>query len=83
MLNVSSWSIRNPTPSVLLFVLLTLLGLFGFQAMKIQNFPDIDLPMITVMTPLPGTPRSARAPRPRWPTAPLPRASRSRATRAR
>ncbi len=54
MLNVSSWSIRNPTPSVLLFVLLTLLGLFGFQAMKIQNFPDIDLPMITVSSSLPG-----------------------------
>jgi len=54
MINVSSWSIRNPTPSVLLFVLLTLLGLMGFRAMKIQNFPDIDLPMVTVTALLPG-----------------------------
>ena len=52
--NVSSWSIRNPTPSILLFLLLTLAGLVGFQAMKVQNFPDIDLPMITVTASLPG-----------------------------
>jgi hypothetical protein len=52
--NVSSWSIRNPTPSILLFVLLTLAGLMGFRAMKVQNFPDIDLPMVTVTASLPG-----------------------------
>jgi len=54
MFNVSSWSIRNPTPSILLFIMLTLAGLLGFKAMKIQNFPDIDLPMITVTASLPG-----------------------------
>ena len=53
-MNVSSWSIRNPTPSVLLFVMLTLAGLLGFQAMKVQNFPDIDLPTVTVTAALPG-----------------------------
>lgn len=54
MINVSSWSIKNPTPSVLLFIMLTLAGLLGFQAMKIQNFPDIDLPTVTVTAALPG-----------------------------
>ncbi len=54
MLNVSSWSIRNPIPAVMLFVLLTLAGLLGFQAMKVQQFPDIDLPTITVTASLPG-----------------------------
>ena len=53
-MNVSSWSIRNPTPSVLLFVMLTLIGLMSFRAMKIQNFPDIDLPTVTVSAALPG-----------------------------
>ncbi len=53
-INVSSWSIRNPTPSVLLFIMLTLVGLMGFQAMRIQNFPDIDLPTVTVTASLPG-----------------------------
>jgi multidrug efflux pump subunit AcrB len=53
-MNVSTWSIRNPTPSVLLFITLTLVGLLAFQRMKIQNFPDIDLPTVTVSASLPG-----------------------------
>jgi len=53
-INVSSWSIRNPIPSVLLFVMLTLIGIVGFKAMKIQQFPDIDLPTVTVVASLPG-----------------------------
>ena len=54
MINVSSWSIRNPIPSVLLFVMLTLVGVMSFKAMKIQNFPDIDLPTVIVTASLPG-----------------------------
>ncbi len=53
-MNVSAWSIRNPIPSVLLFVMLTLVGLMGFRSMKIQNFPDIDLPTVTITASLPG-----------------------------
>ncbi|WP_434604919.1 efflux RND transporter permease subunit [Pseudomonas sp. Z4-7] len=53
-LNLSSWSIRNPTPSVLLFILLTFAGLMGFWKMKVQNFPDVDLPMVSVSAELPG-----------------------------
>ena len=55
MINVSSWSIRNPIPAVMLFVLLTLAGVMGFSAMKVQQFPDIDLPTINVTASLPGT----------------------------
>jgi multidrug efflux pump subunit AcrB len=53
-INVSSWSIRNPTPGILLFVLLTLAGLMGFAAMRVQNFPDMDMPTVTVAASLPG-----------------------------
>ncbi len=53
-MNVSSWSIRNPTPAILFFLLLTLAGLIGFQGMKIQQFMDIDLPTVTVTASLPG-----------------------------
>ena len=53
-MNVSAWSIRNPIPSVLLFIMLTLFGLMSFRAMKIQNFPDIDLPTVSVTASLPG-----------------------------
>jgi multidrug efflux pump subunit AcrB len=54
MMNVSSWSIRNPIPAVMLFVMLSFAGMLSFQAMKIQNFPDIDLPTVSVTAALPG-----------------------------
>ena len=54
MLNVSSWSIRNPIPAVMLFVMLCFAGLVSFNAMKIQQFPDIDLPTVSVSAQLPG-----------------------------
>ncbi len=53
-MNVSAWSIRNPIPAILFFIMLTLVGLMSFRLMKIQNFPDIDLPTITVIASLPG-----------------------------
>ena len=53
-INVSAYSIRNPIPSILLFVMLTLAGLFGYASMKVQQFPDIDLPTISVTASLPG-----------------------------
>ena len=53
-MNVSAWSIKNPIAGVMLFVLLTFAGLLGFSAMKVQNFPDLDLPTITVVASLPG-----------------------------
>jgi len=55
MMSVSTWSIKNPVPSILLFVMLTLLGIVGFRTMKVQQFPDIDLPTISVSASLPGT----------------------------
>jgi multidrug efflux pump subunit AcrB len=55
MMNVSTWSIKNPVPSILLFVMLTIVGVMGFRAMKIQQFPDIDLPTIAITASLPGT----------------------------
>lgn len=54
MMNVSSWSIRNPIPAVMLFVLLTFAGVLSFKAMKVQNFPDIELPTVIVSASLPG-----------------------------
>jgi multidrug efflux pump subunit AcrB len=54
MINVSSWSIRNPLPALLFFVLLTLAGAIAYGSMKVQNFPDLDLPTIQVTANLPG-----------------------------
>ena len=46
--NISAWSIRNPIPSILLFVVLVALGLFSFTQLPITRFPNIDIPLITV-----------------------------------
>ena len=57
-MNVSTWAIRNPTPSILLFVMLTVAGLIAFRGLGIQGFPDIDFPTVMVEARLPGAPPS-------------------------
>ncbi len=47
-MNVSTLSIRHPIPAILLFVWLTILGLFSFQNLGIQSYPTVDLPIILV-----------------------------------
>ncbi|MBF0462276.1 MAG: efflux RND transporter permease subunit, partial [Magnetococcales bacterium] len=53
-MNFSAWSIRNPVPAILLFALLTLLGLGSFRSLGVQNFPDIEVPVITILATLEG-----------------------------
>jgi multidrug efflux pump subunit AcrB len=53
-MNVSAWCIKNPVPALMFFVLLTMAGIFSFHSMKVQNFPDLELPTITVTASLPG-----------------------------
>ncbi|MFZ5670384.1 MAG: efflux RND transporter permease subunit [Pseudomonadota bacterium] len=52
--NISAWSIRNPVPTVLLFVVLMVAGLAGFSKMRVNNFPDIDFPLVVVSAVQPG-----------------------------
>jgi multidrug efflux pump subunit AcrB len=53
-MNVSAWCIRNPVASIMFFVMLSFAGVLSYQAMKVQNFPDLDLPTVTVSASLPG-----------------------------
>ena len=53
-MNVSAWSIRNPLASILLFILLFFGGWHGFNAMRIQQFPDMDFPIVVVSVSLSG-----------------------------
>ena len=52
--NISAWSIKNPIPVVLMFIILTVAGLQGFSKMRVNNFPDIDFPLVVVYAGQPG-----------------------------
>ncbi|MBN8809623.1 MAG: efflux RND transporter permease subunit [Sphingomonas sp.] len=52
--NISAWSIRNPVPSIVLFFMLTVAGLFSFRTMPVNNDPDIDFPVVIVNVSQPG-----------------------------
>ncbi|ASY58476.1 efflux RND transporter permease subunit [Sinorhizobium sp. CCBAU 05631] len=53
-MNFSAWSIRNPVPAILLFAMLTVGGLLAFKRLPVQNFPDMDLPTISISATLEG-----------------------------
>ena len=58
-MNFSAWSINRPLPAILLFILLTLVGLFGFQQLAVSRFPDVSYPGVTVTVALPGATQSS------------------------
>jgi len=53
-MNFSSLSIRHPVPAILLFILLSALGMLGFHRLQIQDFPDTDLPTVNITAALEG-----------------------------
>ena len=54
-MNFSAFSIKNPIPAIMLFVLLSFAGVMAFKTTSVQDFPDIDLPVVTVSATLEGT----------------------------
>ena len=47
--NISAWSIRKPVPSIVLFAVLLLLGVMSFRSLPVTRFPNIDIPVISVI----------------------------------
>lgn len=45
---ISSWSIRNPIPTLVFFMVMTVAGILGFMQTRINNWPDIDFPIVVV-----------------------------------
>ena len=52
--NFSAWSIRNPIAPILLFLVLMALGLMSFKSLPITRFPNIDVPLVSVVVTDPG-----------------------------
>jgi hydrophobic/amphiphilic exporter-1 (mainly G- bacteria), HAE1 family len=46
--NISAASIRNPIPVVLLFIILTVAGVLSYFKLPVNNFPNVDLPVVAV-----------------------------------
>ncbi len=53
-MNFSSLSIRHPVPAIMLFFLLSLAGILSYRSSVVQDFPDIELPIVTISAALPG-----------------------------
>lgn len=53
-MNISEVAIKRPIPFIVLFILMTIAGLYAFSKIGIKNFPDMDFPMVTVSVSLSG-----------------------------
>lgn len=52
--NLSTWGIHNPVPSIMLFFVLCVAGLWGFHKLPVAMFPDIAFPMTVITITQPG-----------------------------
>lgn len=52
--NISAWSIRQPIPTIVLFLVLTVLGLVTFPLLGIDATPNIDIPAVSITVVQPG-----------------------------
>jgi multidrug efflux pump subunit AcrB len=55
-MNFVTWSIRNPVPVLMAFLVLVLGGLYAFPRLAIQDQPDISFPFIIVSVSYAGVP---------------------------
>jgi len=47
-------SLKNPVFATMLMLALVVLGLFSLQRLKIDQFPNIDFPVVVITTEYPG-----------------------------
>ncbi len=47
-------SIQNPVFATMIMLVFVVMGLFSFQRLKVDQFPNIDLPVVVVLTEYPG-----------------------------
>ena len=52
--NVSAWAIKRPTPVILLFLVLSIMGLIAYRGLGVNDMPDVDFPSVVVQISEPG-----------------------------
>jgi multidrug efflux pump subunit AcrB len=52
--NISAWSIKKPVPVLVMFMILTVVGLMSFSQLGIDSNPNIDIPVVSVTVTQPG-----------------------------
>ena len=53
-MNISAWSIKKPIPTIVIFLILTIVGWFCFNNLGIDTSPNIDVPTVQVRVTQPG-----------------------------
>ena len=53
-MNISAWAIRNPVPTIILFIITTFAGWWGFNGLRINHKPDLEVPVVIVTVTQPG-----------------------------
>src|SRR5919107_5719308 len=51
---LSGLAIRRPVFTTMIMLGLIVLGIFGYRRLAIDQFPDVDIPVVTVQTIYPG-----------------------------
>ncbi|NES77472.1 MULTISPECIES: efflux RND transporter permease subunit [unclassified Okeania] len=46
--HLSAWSIKKPVPTLVMFLVLTVVGLMSFLQLGIDNLPNVDIPLVSV-----------------------------------
>ncbi len=51
---ISTWAIKNPTPSLVLFLALMLVGIMSFNQLDVTDSPEVEFPAVQVIVAQPG-----------------------------
>ncbi len=53
-MTITELAIKRPVLIIVIFAVLSLLGVFGYSQLKYESFPKMDIPVVTIQTTYPG-----------------------------
>ena len=52
---LASISVRRPVFATVMILVIVVLGIIGYKKLSLDRFPNVDLPIVVVITSLPGS----------------------------